>query len=215
MAHAILKALSAGALGILLPFAGCATNKSGQAKEVTKTVTSMQTTRQELAKAQVRVDDALAAMDRLGVAAPAELPKTYRTFTREVSQTVGQAGTARRRADQMSERWQDYIAGWGKESEQFSTPELRAQAAERRQTVRQNYDRLRDAARVLEQAYQPFLTQLRDIQKALSLDLTPAGVQAAQPAFQRAHQSGADLKQAIVDFMVQIDQVMAVSPPGK
>jgi hypothetical protein len=65
--------------------------------------------------------------------------------------------------------------------------------------------RLRDVARTTEAAYEPFIGQLRDIQRALSLDLTPAGVEVAQPAFEIARQSGADLKQ-------QIDAVLAVSP---
>jgi len=216
MAHVAVKGFAvAGVLSFTLLGAGCATNKSGQAKEVTRTVTSMQAMRQELAKAQVQVDDVLAAMDQLGSASTVDLPKTYKTFTTRVSQTVSQADTARRRANQMRDRWQQYIISWEKEIDQLSTPELRAKAAERRQAVRQNYDRLRDAARAMDQAYQPFLTQLRDIQKSLSLDLTPAGVKAAQPAFERAHKTGADLRQTITNFMTQIDQVMAVSPPSK
>jgi chromosome segregation ATPase len=215
MAHAVPKALLAGALGILLPLAGCTMNKSGQAKEVTRTVTSMQATRQELAKAQVQIDDALAALDQLGSASPADLPRAYKTFTRQVSRTVSQADTARSHANEMRGRWRDYMTSWERESERFSTPELRAKATERRQAVQKNYDSLRDAARMLDKTYPPFLTQLKDIQTSLSLDLTPAGVQAAQPAFQRAHQSGADLKQVIANFMSQIDQVMAVSPPRK
>ena len=154
-------------------------------------------------------------MDQLSSASAANLPKTYKTFTNQVSQTVSQGDAARRRANQMRDRWQQYIASWEKEIDQLSTPELRAKAAERRQAVRQNYDRLRDAARAMDQAYQPFLTQLRDIQKSLSLDLTPAGVKAAQPAFEHAHQTGADLRQTITSFMAEIDHMMAVSPLSK
>jgi hypothetical protein len=214
MATATRKALIAGVLGIILLSAGCAT-KSGQAREVTRTMTSMQATRQELVKARGHVDDVLAAMDQLGSAPAASLPWVYKAFTDQVSQTVRQSGTARRRASQMQAQWRQYIASWEREIGKLSTPELRAGAAERRQMVRQDYDRLRDAAGAMEQAYPPFLTQLRDIQKALSLDLTPPGVRVVQPAFEDAHKSGADLQRAIANFMVQIDQVMAVSPPRK
>ncbi len=214
MATATRKALITGVLGIILLSAGCAT-KSGQAREVTRTMTSMQATRQELAKARGHVDDVLGAMDQLGSAPAASLPWVYRVFTDQVSQTVRQSGTARRRASQMQAQWRQYIASWEREIGQLSTPELRAGAAERRQMVRQDYDRLRDAAGAMEQAYPPFLTQLRDIQKSLSLDLTPPGVRVVQPAFEDAHKSGAALKQTITTFMVQIDQVTAVSPPRK
>lgn len=59
-------------------------------------------------------------------------------------------------------------------------------------------------------ACQPFLRRLQDIPKALSLDLTPAGVQAARPAFELARRSGAELKNRIAEFMAEIDRVMAV-----
>jgi hypothetical protein len=215
MAPATRKALSAGGLGILFLLAGCATTKSGQASEVTRAMTSMRTTREELAKARGHVDDVLATMDQLRAAPAASLPWVYRVFTDQVSQTVRQSGTVRRRASRMQAQWRQYLASWEKEIARLSTPELRAGAAERRQTVLQNYERLRNAAGAMDQAFPPFLTQLRDIQKSLSLDLTPPGVRVAQPAFEDAHKSGAVLKQTITTFMAQIEQVTAVSPPRK
>jgi len=212
MTNAMLKRLAAGGMLVALVLAaGCATG--GQAREVTRTVTSMQRTREELARAQVQVDDVLAAMNQLTLAAPENLPSAFKTFTSQVSQTVSQEQAARRRADEMRERWREYIDSWEKEIDVLTTPELRARAAERRQAVRANYGRLRDMARAMDDAYQPFLGYLRDIQRALSLDLTPAGVQAAQPAFELARKSGADLKTQIAEFIAEIDRVMAVSPP--
>jgi hypothetical protein len=108
-----------------------------------------------------------------------------------------------------------YLASWESQIGRLSPPELRAGAAERRQMVLQNYERLRDTAGAMEQAFPPFLTQLRDIRKSLSLDLTPPGVRVAQPAFEDAHRSGAELRQTITAFLAQIDQATAVSPPRK
>jgi len=214
MAAATRKALTAGVLGILFLSAGCAT-RSGQAGEVTRAMTSMRTTREELVKARAYVDDVLAAMDQLRGAPAGSLPWVYKVFTDQVSQTVRQCGTARRRTSRMLAQWRQYTASWEREIDRLSTPELRAGAAERRQTVLRNYERLRDAADATEQAYPPFLTQLRDIQKSLSLDLTPAGVGVVQPVFEQAHQTGAELREMITTFVAQIDQVTAVSPPRK
>ena len=214
MGPATCNALIAGGLGILFVSAGCAT-KSGQAGEVTRAMTSMRATREELAKAREHVDEVLGAMDHLRGASAGSLPWVYRVFTDQVSQTVRQSNIARRRTGQMLTLWRQYIASWEGESGWLSTPELRAGVAERRRTVLQNYERLGDAAGAMEQAYPPFLAQLRDIQKALSLDLTPPGVQVAQPVFEEAHKSGAELKQAITNFMAEIDHVAAVSPPRK
>ena len=215
MAPATRKALIAGALGILFLSAGCATTGGRQAGEVTRTMTAMRTTREELAQAREQVDEVLDAMDQLRGAPAGSLPWVYRVFSDQVSRTVRQSGTVRRRTSRMLAQWRQYLASWEREIGRLSTPELRAGAAERRQTVLQNYERLRNAADAMERAYPPFLTQLHDIQKSLSLDLTPPGVRVAQPAFEQAHQSGAELRQTIADFLAQIDQVTAVSPPRK
>ena len=214
MAPTTRKALTAGVLGLLFLSAGCAT-QSGQASEVTRTMTSMQTARHELVKVRDRVDEVLGAMDRLHAASAGSLPWVYKVFTDQVAQTVRQSGTARRRTSGMLAQWRQYVASWKREIGRLSTPELRAGAAERRQTALHNYERLRDAAGATEQAFPPFLTQLRDIQKSLSLDLTPPGVRVAQPVFEQARESGAELKRAITAFIAQIDQVTAVSPPRK
>ena len=130
-------------------------------------------------------------------------------YTAEVKETSKQAKEAQERADQMREHSRDYITAWEIEVDTVSTPELQAQATERRQAVRENYDRLRDAARAMNTAYDPFLTQLRDIQATLSLDLTPAGIDSAKPAIDAARQSAQNLKQQISAFVQEIDQVAA------
>ncbi|MCU0915093.1 MAG: DUF2959 family protein [Planctomycetes bacterium] len=211
----VRRGIAGGVLAVVALSAGCATWRGGQAKEVTRTVTSMERTRAELARAQVQVDDVLAAMSQLTVVPLEGLRPAFKAFTSQVSQTVSQAEAARRRADAMRGRWREYIESWEVEIDRLSSPELQAKGAERRQTVRENYGRLRDVARALDDAYQPFLRQLRDIQRALSLDLTPEGVRAAQSTVDLARKSGGDVRARITDFIAEIDRVMAVSPPGK
>ncbi len=193
----------------IMLLAGCGTTgQHAQAKKATRAVTSMEQTRAELVKADQQVDEAMIALDRLA-SSPAPLPDAYKVYTGEVSETTKQAREAQQRADRMREHWRDYITAWETEVETVSTPELQARSAERRQAVRENYDRLRDAALAMNSAYDPFLTQLRDIQKTLALDLTPGGIEAARPAIDGAHQSAQNLKQQISEFIQEIDQVVA------
>lgn len=212
MTRVILKGYAAALLGVVLISAGCTSEgKSAQAKVATKAVTSVQETREELVKADQQVDETLVSMDRLATA-PADLPHVYDTFSKEVSETSDQSDDAQERADEMRARWRDYVAAWEKEIDRLTTPELQAGAVERRATVRQNYDRLREAARALDAAYEPFVARLEDIRRALSLDLTPAGVEAAQPAFEVARKSGTDLKEQISAFIADLDEVSATAP---
>jgi|GEM_PF-1851167 len=192
--------------GVVIVVAGCETNEGRQAKVARKAVTSLEDTREELVKADQEVNQALAAMDQLA-AQPRDLKQAYRAFTTEVSDTSKQSQEAHERAEEMRERWQEYIASWEREADRLASAELRAGATERRETVRENYNRLRDVASEMQAAYEPFLKQLRDIQRALSLDLTPAGVEAAKPAIETARQTGTQLKEQIDAFIDELDGV--------
>jgi hypothetical protein len=214
----IRKTMAAGGmLCALLMLAGCAfSGPTGhtrpiQAPEAVQAVTSIQDTRAELVRANQQVDAMVAAMDRLA-SAPANLPQVYKVYVDEVSQTAWQAEQAQQRAERMRTQWQQYITAWENEIGRLSTPELQAGAAQRGEVIRENYERLRDAARAMQEAYQPFITQLRDIQRVLSLDLTPAGVEVARPAFDAARKSAANVKERIEAFVLDINDVSSRAP---
>lgn len=207
MARRLKGRMVAGMLCVLaILLAGCETNEGRQAKVARRAVTSLDQTRQELVRSDQEVNQALAAMNQLA-SEPRDLKQAYKAFTTEVSDTADQSKEARERADRMQEQWREYIASWEQEMDRVTSPELRAGAAERRQTVRENYNSLRDTARELQAAYDPFVRQLRDIQRSLALDLTPAGIEAAKPAFEAARQIGTDLKQQIDTFISELDNV--------
>lgn len=209
------RALAGLLCGVAVLLAGCHTNEGRQAKMARRAITSLDSTRQQLVRADLEVNQALASMDQLA-AEPRDLRQAYKVFTAEVADTSKQSQEARERADQMRDRWQEYIANWEKEADALSSEQLRAGATERRQTIRDNYSRVREVARETQSAYEPFLKQLREIQQALALDLTPGGVEAAKPAMETARQTGAQLKEQIDAFINEIDIVTAkrVAPPG-
>jgi len=200
-----------GLLCAMVLLAGCETSgQHAQAKKATKAVTSMEKTRAELVKADQQVDEAVIALDRL-TSSPTVVPEAYKVYKVQVTEVSKQEREAQKRADRMRADWRAYITAWETEVDTVSTPELQARAEERRQAVRENYDRLRDAANAVHSAYQPFLTQLQDVQKTLALDLTPAGLEAAKPAIDSAHQSAQNLKQQIGAFVSEIDRVAAAT----
>ncbi len=193
-------------LGLLL--AGCETNEGRQARVARRAVTSLEETRTELVRADQEVNQALAALNQLS-SEPRDLKQAYRAFSTEVSDTTRQSEAARERAEEMREQWREYIVSWEQEMDQVASPELRASAAERRQSVGDKFNTLRDMARDLQEAYEPFVAQLRDIQRSLSLDLTSAGVAAAEPAIEVAQQRGDELRQRIDAFITELDTITA------
>src|SRR4030042_552840 len=123
--------------------------------------------------ADQQVAGTLVALNRLAES-QSSVPQAYKVYTTEVSQTSAQSEQARHRSQQMDLQWRQYIDAWERELNTLSTPELKASAAQRSQDVSEHYDRLREAARQTRAAYQPFITQLQEIQRTLALDTTPA-----------------------------------------
>jgi chromosome segregation ATPase len=198
-----------GMLCVVVLLAGCKTTEvAAPARPTGRPMASLESTRLELVKADQQVDATVAALDRLA-SRPGNVPQAYKVFAEEVSRTDTQARQAQLRAEQMRDQWQQYINAWEREVGQVSTPELQQGVIERRQAVRQNYDRLREAARELQTAYQPFVTHLREIERTLSLDATPQGVQVVEPAFAVTRKSAQNLKREIESFITEIDQAVA------
>jgi predicted nucleic acid-binding Zn-ribbon protein len=204
--HRATVALFCGAAITLL--AGCESYEGRQAKVAHKADTSLDTTRQELVKADQEVIQTLAAMDQLE-SQPRDLRQAYRAFTSEVAQTTKQSKETREQAEKMREQWRKYINDWEQSIDRVRSPEVRAGASDRRQEVREEYHQIRDVAREFEQAYEPFLRHLRDIERTLSLDLTAQGVATAKPAFEAARQSGEQLRQQIDSFVAVLDRTTA------
>jgi len=185
---------------------GCASDEGGgRTAEANKATVSMKDTRQELVKAKGEVNNAIKALD--GLTAGGNLPQAYKQYTTAVKDVQAAGDRARARAQTMRENGRAYVARWEKEMDQVSSPELRAGAAERRQKVKANYEQIVTTGRSVRDAYQPFLKNLQDIQRALASDLTPAGVGAASAAIDKAKTDGAALNERLDGLIAQLDDV--------
>jgi hypothetical protein len=190
--------------GVLLT--GCSSdNKDGQSAESKKTATGLKDTRSELVKAKKEVNDAIVALDKLS--AGGNVQQSYKEYTTAVKDVKAAGDKARTRAQAMRENSRAYVAKWEKEMDNVTNPELRAGAMERRNRVKANYDEILEVGRSVRDAYQPFLKDLQDIQKALASDLTPAGVSSANLAMGKAKTEGTTLNERIDALIAKLDEV--------
>ena len=186
---------------------GCSSDSGGRTAESNKAIVSLKDTRQELVKAKVEVNDATTALDKLS--AGGNLEQSYKQYTTAVKDVQAAGSRARARAQAMRDNARAYIAKWEKEMEQVSSPELRAGAAERRQRVKASFDQVTTTGGSVRQAYEPFLKDLQDIQRALASDLTPGGVTAAKGAMDKAKAEGVTLNERIDALIAELDHISA------
>jgi len=184
---------------------GCASG-GGEATDTSKKATaSLRDTRGQLVKSKAEVVQANAALDKL--AGGGNVEQTYKAYTKEVADIKAAGDKARARAQDMAARQRAYVANWEQETAKISSPELKAGAMARRQTVQQNYDQIKAAAVATGDAYRPYLKGLQEIQQVLAHDLTPGGVDAAKTAMAKTKADGETLIERLDALIAELDNV--------
>jgi hypothetical protein len=209
--HSFTLTAAAAATILLCVAMGCSSGDRMPQGE--KAVESFQTTRTRVAKAQQQVDKTLAALDRMGPGG--DLAKAFKQHGEAVKDLEQSGDSARRRAQQMRDNFDAYITKWQAEQAHIKDPTIKATLQQRREAVRDNFEQVRAAADAVRQAYEPFLADQKEIQKALSIDLTPAAVSGLKPKIDQSRNEGATLKTRLAELQTQLDNIEAgLSPRG-
>ena len=116
----------------------------------------------------------------------------------------------------MRERQDEFIAKWQEEMATVKDPTLKSTLEQRREAVRANYERVRAAGQAVRDAYDPFVAKLDEIQKTLSIDLTPPTVTGIRSVIDSARKDGQTLKDRLGALQAELDRIEAgLSPTGK
>ncbi len=174
--------------------AGCSSG-GGQSHASQRAVSSMSEVESQLAKAKTEVDRTVALLNDMEQGK--DLSKSFREYSSSVADLKTAGDNARNRGEAMRERRQEYLTKWEQEAAKIQNPDIKEGVEQRRERIRANYDKLSGMAEDVRNAYQPFLRDAQEVQKALSMDLTPAGVNSIRPAIDKAQSEGMALAQKL------------------
>lgn len=161
-----------GAAALALIVAGCAS--TGPSRSA-KTVDTMDDTHKELSKVRQQIDQTLVSLDGVMRASPAELQASFKRYSKDVDELKSDARKTARRFEDMKSMKAKYLAAWEKERSQVEDPELRRIGEQRRSAAKVNLERVVDSLNVANEAFDPFLKNLTDVQTILGNDLTATG----------------------------------------
>jgi hypothetical protein len=189
-----LLGLGSGAL--VLGLVGCAS--SGPSRSA-KTVDTMDETRAGLSRVRSQIDRTLTSLSDLMNASPERLRPTFSKYTDDVDKLRADGAQTRKRFQSMKTKRNDYLVAWRKEQGQVNDPELRELGDARRSEVRANLDRVVESLTVANETFDPFLSDLGDVQKVVGNDLTPEGQSRVvhTAVVQGANEKGARVAQSI------------------
>jgi uncharacterized coiled-coil DUF342 family protein len=110
-----------------------------------------------------------------------DVRKAYKGVEGEMGKSEKKRDDARKKLDEMKVEAEAYFAGWSESLQQIGNPDLRKRSETRMAETRGKFDGILDAVRDAREAYEPFMTSLKDQWTYLGHDLNPSGISSLKP----------------------------------
>jgi len=185
---------------------GCAT--TGMDRSV-KTSNSIKDVDSEIRKMIVQIDVTAASLDSLVMPGQDKLSKPFEKYSDNLVKLDKEGTQVLKRTEEMKANSKEYFGEWEKEGDSFTNPELRELSAERRIKLAEIYARVPAAGYGVKGNYHAYLLDLKEIQKYLSTDLTPKGIESISPVVKKSIQDLDALKQSLRPVIVALDEIKA------
>lgn len=205
-----VAALAAGTLTLL---SGCGTT-SGY-KQADKTGAGIAEFRDEIVNGKKAIDATMKSLSDIAATANTDPRKAFEQYSKDVSKLESTAAAVRKRGQAMQQSGQAYFAQWEKELTQVKDPEIRALAQERKTKLQETFESIRKTTDPLKAQFDPWMSNLKDLQRYLSSDLTIAGVDAAKGLFAKTQEQGLEVQKSMDAVIAELNTVSATITPAK
>ena len=193
-------------LGTSAFLGGCAT--TGMDRSI-KTSNSIKEVDIEIRKMIVQIDVTGASLDALVIPGQANMKKPFDSYTDNLAKLDKEGKKVLKRVEEMKSNSTEYFDEWEKQGDTFTNPEIRELSEERRIKLAGIYARVPAAGAGIKGSYHAYLTDLKEIQKYLSNDLTPKGIEGITPAANKSIQDREVLKESLKPLIYALDEIKA------
>jgi predicted nucleic acid-binding Zn-ribbon protein len=198
-------------------FTGCGTT-SGY-KQADKTGEGIAEFRDEITNGKKAIDATMKSLGDIAVSANTDPRKAFDQYSKDVANLESTAAKIRKRAQSMREQGQAYFQAWQQQLATLNNPEIRSLAEQRKAKLQETFDNIRNYTEPLKAQFDPWMSDLKDLQKYLSQDLTVTGVDAAKNLFAKATNEGLEVQKSMDGLVSELNTVAAAltaakPPPG-
>jgi hypothetical protein len=161
------------------------------------------------------VDATMASLDKIVSQASSDPRKAFKEFDKNVPRIDAAAAKAKKRADDMKEKGKKYFDAWEKEMSNVKDENIRKLAEERRNKLQETFSKIQTSLQPAKEQFQSWLSNLKDLQKYLSQDLTINGIDAAKDLIAKTKKDGVDVQQTLDKVIGELNTVVATITPAK
>lgn len=173
---------------------GCA---SDNYKKSANTAAALNQSAGMITKDNTLIDESLADLNDLVSNPYPDLRKQFEKFNHAVNELGESAKDLASKAEEMKSQGADYFAKWDKESARIQNEDIRSRSEARRNEVASRFGRISQQYDETKAAFRPFMSDLRDVQKFLSTDLTAGGLAAIKGTAAKATQDAVPVKESL------------------
>jgi len=132
-----------------------------------------------------------------------------------MSRLESTAAKVRKRGQDMQQQGQVYSNQWEKQMADVQNAEIGNLAQQRRAKLQATFDEIKKHAEPLRAQFDPWMSNLKALQRHLSNDLTIAGVDAAKSLFVKTQAEGLDVQKSMDALVAELNTVTATLTPAK
>ena len=193
-------------LGTASFMGGCAT--TGMDRSL-KTSNSIRDVDSEIRKMAAQIDVTAVSLDSLVNTGNPDLKKSFNTYSDNLDKLESEGKRVLKRLEEMKSHSKEYFEEWEKQGDAFTNSEIRELSEQRRSKLAGVYAQVPAAGAGIKGSYHAYLTDLKEIQKFLSNDLTPKGIEGITPVANKSVQNLNVLKRSLQPVILALDEIKA------
>jgi hypothetical protein len=173
---------------------GCASTGNDKAASTAKSLTRSS---RMIVKSSLLIDQTLAHLNDLVANPESDLRKQFKAFNSSVDDLGATAKEVSCQAETMKAKGAAYFAKWDEETAKMQNEDIRHRSEARQQQVAAQFARISQQYDETKAAFQPFMSDLRDVQKFLGTDLTAGGLAAVKGTAAQATSHAVPLQESL------------------
>lgn len=191
-----------------LAIASCASTSTGlqRSQEVR---TSMENVDNDIQEASRQLAVTGASLDALMRPGQTEIKKAFDAYSENVETMVTMEKKFSKHAEQMKARGNDYFEEWQKEGNEYENQRIQQLSDQRRAALEEVYDKITANSIGVDEAFKAYVSDIKEIQRFLSNDLTTKGISAIGPTSKKVVSNGKSLKYEIQQMQTAIQNARA------
>lgn len=209
----VTRFISNFALATLVAWmAGCASTGYEKGE---KTASNVQNAANEIGALTGKIDKALASLTDLVEKPQPDLRPQFKQFISNLEAMESSAKRIGSARQAMGRGGKEFFAKWDAQLAQIKNEDIKARSLARKAEVEQELAAVKAKYSKATDDFKPFLSDLQDIRKFLSTDLTPGGLSAIKPTATKAEQDSSRLKVSVNQLADSFKKLgLALSPVG-